>query len=110
RTGSGQPDSLGRRPTEELSSLAAPVTSFPCPGERAMGRCLQLVLACVFISGPAFAADEGIPVKKLDELKAATVYVKVEAKEASATGSGFLILVEGETGYAVTNHHVAGVS
>jgi regulation of enolase protein 1 (concanavalin A-like superfamily) len=75
-----------------------------------MGRCLQLVLACVFVSGPAFAADEGIPVKKLDELKAATVYVKVEAKEAGATGSGFLILVEGENGFVVTNHHVVSVS
>jgi regulation of enolase protein 1 (concanavalin A-like superfamily) len=74
-----------------------------------MGRCLPLVVVCLFVSGPAFAADEGIPVKKLEELKAATVYIKVDAKEASGTGSGFLILVAGDAGFVVTNHHVVAV-
>jgi regulation of enolase protein 1 (concanavalin A-like superfamily) len=52
------------------------------------------------------AADEGIAEKKLDELKAATVYVKVEGKQGTVTGSGFLMLVDGETGFVATNRHV----
>jgi regulation of enolase protein 1 (concanavalin A-like superfamily) len=71
-----------------------------------MDRCLGVALACAFITTPLFAADDGIPAKTLDELKAATVYVKVDAKEGAATGSGFLIRADGETGLVVTNHHV----
>src|SRR5579872_1993437 len=65
---------------------------------------------CVFLllTSPTFvsAADEGIPEAKLQELKAATVYVKVEGKVGMATGSGFLIHVSGESGLVVTNRHV----
>src|SRR5579872_6745527 len=43
---------------------------------------------------------------KLAELTAATVYVKVEAKEGTATGSGFLFVVDGDTGFVATNRHV----
>lgn len=71
-----------------------------------MCRPLACALACVLVAPPTFAADEGIPDKKLEQLKAATVYVKVEAKEGSATGSGFLIRVDGDTGLVATNHHV----
>ncbi len=71
-----------------------------------MYRYLSCVLACVLVSSPVIAADEGIPEKKLKELKAATVYVKVEGKQGTASGSGFLIRVEGETGLVATNHHV----
>ena len=71
-----------------------------------MYRYLSCVVACVLVSSPVFAADEGIPEKKLKELKAATVYVKVEGKQGTASGSGFLIRVEGETGLVATNHHV----
>jgi regulation of enolase protein 1 (concanavalin A-like superfamily) len=52
------------------------------------------------------ATDEGIPEKQLKELKAATVYVKAEAKQGTAFGSGFLIRVDGESGLIATNHHV----
>jgi S1-C subfamily serine protease/regulation of enolase protein 1 (concanavalin A-like superfamily) len=61
--------------------------------------------------GPAPAAassDDGIPEAKLRQLKDATVYVKVYGKEADATGSGFLIRVDGDAGLVVTNHHVIG--
>ena len=35
------------------------------------------------------------------------MFIRVEKdKVASASGSGFLIRVDGETGYVVTNHHV----
>src|SRR5438067_10690161 len=54
----------------------------------------------------AVRADDGIPAKVLGELKAATVYVKVEGDGWSATGSGFLIQVDRETGLVATNHHV----
>src|SRR5262249_22733980 len=36
----------------------------------------------------------------------ATVYVKVPTEGGLATGSGWLMKVEGEEGYLVTNHHV----
>ena len=62
------------------------------------------LLAC------ASAQAGGIPAKTVKELKAATVYVKVELRDAvgplPVTGSGFLIHAEGETGYIVTNDHV----
>jgi hypothetical protein len=68
-------------------------------------------------------------VKTLQELKAATVFVKVETEQSGkvqlrpedakgegkgeikggkyrATGSGFVIKVEGDVAYIVTNHHV----
>ncbi len=50
-------------------------------------------------------ADEA-PAQNLDELKAATVFVKVTAGPLHATGSGFVMKVEGNTGYIVTNDHV----
>jgi S1-C subfamily serine protease len=45
--------------------------------------------------------------KNLAALKAATVFVKVEAGSLQGSGSGFLLKVDGETAYVVTNHHVA---
>jgi S1-C subfamily serine protease/regulation of enolase protein 1 (concanavalin A-like superfamily) len=64
--------------------------------------------AIFLLALPTFgsAADEGIPAEKLQQLKAATVYVKVEGKVGMATGSGFLMHVDGETGLVVTNRHV----
>lgn len=47
-----------------------------------------------------------IPAKDIEELKAATVFIKVEAGGMSASGSGFVMNVAGDTGYIVTNHHV----
>jgi S1-C subfamily serine protease len=40
-------------------------------------------------------------------LKGATVFVKVDGGRWAKSGSGFLIKVDGKTGYIVTNHHVA---
>jgi S1-C subfamily serine protease len=51
-------------------------------------------------------AGEGIPAKSLDELKAATVFVKVEAGPLKGSGSGFLMRAEGDGGFVVTNDHV----
>jgi S1-C subfamily serine protease len=44
--------------------------------------------------------------RSLEELKAATVFVKVTAGPLHATGSGFVLRVEGDTAYVVTNEHV----
>jgi S1-C subfamily serine protease len=72
-------------------------------------------------SGPAEQAINAQPVlapsddqkpdagalKNLAALKAATVFVKVDAGALQGSGSGFVLKVEGETAYVVTNHHVA---
>jgi HEAT repeat protein len=42
----------------------------------------------------------------LDELKAATVYIKATTATMGATGSGFVLRAQGDTVWVVTNHHV----
>ncbi len=49
---------------------------------------------------PAHAA------RGLEDLKAATVFIKVTAGPLRGSGSGFLIQTDGTTGYLVTNEHV----
>jgi predicted Zn finger-like uncharacterized protein len=44
--------------------------------------------------------------KTLHTLKDATVFVKVEAGPFSATGSGFVMQLDGDDAFIVTNHHV----
>ena len=52
----------------------------------------------------------GIPAKKLKELKAATVFIKVQfniaGKTTPGSGSGFVLHVDGETALIATNYHV----
>jgi S1-C subfamily serine protease len=48
----------------------------------------------------------GIPARDLAELKAATVFVKVEAGPMAGSGSGFVMKLDGDTAYVVTNNHV----
>jgi tetratricopeptide (TPR) repeat protein len=52
----------------------------------------------------------GIPVKKLKELKAATVFIRVQfntlGKSLPSSGSGFVLRVDGDTALIATNHHV----
>jgi hypothetical protein len=47
-----------------------------------------------------------IPVAVLEQIKDATVFVKMDAGTASGSGSGFLMRVEGNDAYFVTNDHV----
>src|SRR5262249_55575655 len=54
-------------------------------------------------NNPGPLSETVAPAKGLDELKAATVFVKVTAGPLKATGSGFVIRVDGETAYVVTN-------
>ena len=47
-----------------------------------------------------------IPAAVLQQIKEATVFVKVEAGGDSGSGSGFVMLTQGETAYVATNNHV----
>jgi len=53
----------------------------------------------------AFAQDSISP-KTLAAIKRATVFVKVDVQGLSASGSGFVIKVDGDSALVVTNHHV----
>src|ERR1700736_2838996 len=53
------------------------------------------------------AAKPAIPLQKLQEIKNATVFITVQAASFTTTGTGFLFAVNGDTGYVVTNDHVA---
>jgi hypothetical protein len=54
----------------------------------------------------AALSQEALPEKMLEALKAASVYVSSNSSVPGASGSGFLIRREGDTGYVVTNEHV----
>ena len=65
--------------------------------------CLSALLGTAF---PAAAAEDALPLKTLADLKAATVFLKVEDGREAASGTGFVIQTNGQTAYLVTNHHV----
>lgn len=67
---------------------------------------LTLAALIVICLAPHAGADDGIPAETLRDLKAATVMVKVAADGARGSGSGFIVAVDGETAYLVTNEHV----
>src|SRR5262249_412059 len=52
------------------------------------------------------SSDGQLSKEMLEFIKAMTVFVKVEAAQFKASGSGFLIRVDGDTGYIITNEHV----
>jgi S1-C subfamily serine protease len=58
------------------------------------------------VGPPPAPGATAFPVELLPGLKSATVFIKVENAVAQASGSGFLIRAEGDSGYVVTNHHV----
>src|SRR5438874_375535 len=66
-----------------------------------------LLPALVCLAGTAARGDEGIPPSVLADIKNATVFIKGESGGSSWSGSGFLVKGTGETGYLVTNQHVA---
>ncbi len=71
-----------------------------------MKRCHALVVA-VLLALPAVApADDGIPAKTLADIKAATVFIKLETTRAAGSGSGFVVQVDKDTVLVVTNEHV----
>ena len=70
-----------------------------------MPRPSAAIVALVLLAGPA--AAQQLPPDKLEEIKRATVLVKVTNGELGGTGSGFVVrVVDRFTGYVVTNNHV----
>jgi S1-C subfamily serine protease len=69
-------------------------------------RRIFLSLLCLSCLPAVVWAETGIPAETLQMLKGATVFVKVEGTRWGKSGSGFLMKVDGKTGYVVTNHHV----
>jgi S1-C subfamily serine protease len=75
----------GSAPEQQLAK-AAPPADQPAPKTTAKGQ---------------------LSAEALERLKTATVFIKVEAgRGLSCTGSGFLVKMDGDTGYVITNHHV----
>ncbi len=72
-------------------------------------RTLPFAIALALTSAAA-QAQEAMPVETVAKVKDATTYIRtnVDANEdePSASGSGFVIGVDGTTGYIVTNAHV----
>ena len=68
-------------------------------------RCLFALASLIFTQLLLWA--DGIPAKALADVKASTVFIKVEALRGGASGSGFILSSDGETAYIVTNEHVA---
>ncbi|MHC4913911.1 MAG: trypsin-like peptidase domain-containing protein [Planctomycetota bacterium] len=67
-----------------------------------------VVLSCASLAAaPSAAGQEGIPEGMLQKLKAATAFIKVTTSRGSGSGSGFLMKKAGNTGFLVTNAHVA---
>jgi predicted Zn finger-like uncharacterized protein len=58
------------------------------------------------VSVLAPVTTQSLPPAVLEEMKKATVFVKVETARLAGSGSGFVVKTEGETAYVVTNHHV----
>jgi S1-C subfamily serine protease len=60
---------------------------------------------CLATAAPA-RAEETLPAKALERLKAATVYVKAVSGRDTNVGSGFVFYAQGRAAYLATNHHV----
>src|SRR5438105_11629761 len=77
---------------------------------RPFGRLGLCSLATLTMLATSALEAGGIPAKTVKDLKAATVYIKVQFRDASgplpANGSGFVLHVDGANGYIVTNDHV----
>jgi len=65
-----------------------------------------LTLAVLGFAASTANAQASLSAEQVQPLKAATVYVKVQAGSLAATGSGFLVKRDGMTGFIVTNFHV----
>lgn len=70
-----------------------------------MRRLVLSALVVIVLAG-AVRSQPALQVKTLTDTKAATVFIRVEKDKVGASGSGFLVRTDGDTGYVVTNHHV----
>jgi hypothetical protein len=64
-----------------------------------------LVVGCL-VTGAVPLAAQQLAEQKLDEIKQATVLIKVSSGLRGGSGSGFLVQTDKTTGYVVTNYHV----
>lgn len=87
---------------EALPEVVIAGTVDPAPG----GGVPPEPIANPIPKDPTGQVPPGIPAKSLQDLKAATVFIKVEAGGMSASGSGFVIRTDGDTAFVVTNNHV----
>ena len=69
-------------------------------------RILSLAVVSLALFAVAAPAEDAIPPEMVTAIKAATVFVKVDAGDMSGSGSGFVIKTDGDSAYVVTNHHV----
>lgn len=69
-------------------------------------RVALLVCIGLILTGPV-RADDGVPPKVLADLKAGTVFIKVQTDRGKGTGSGFVMASDTESALIVTNRHVA---
>lgn len=70
-----------------------------------MNRAAALLLVLL---GPLAASSQELARDVLDKLKSATCFVVVDTPRGRGTGSGFLFLKRGGTGYIITCAHVTG--
>ncbi len=73
-----------------------------------MRRVICTIVTIVFLTCLPIAAEaqQALTAQLVSDIKAATVFVKVKAGDMAGSGSGFVIHVEGDTAYIVTNRHV----
>jgi S1-C subfamily serine protease len=71
---------------------------------------LAKLLLLAVILAPAARGEEGIPREVLQRIKAASVFIDVDAGQLSCSGSGFVMNVDGNTVLIATNHHVIAPS
>ena len=65
--------------------------------------CTVVLLTCLPVTA---RAQQAISPQLVTAIKAATVFVKIKAEDMAGSGSGFVISVDGNTAYIVTNRHV----
>ena len=71
-----------------------------------MQRLILLSLACLAATVAMANGQDSISSETLAAIKGATVYIKVPLGDQLATGSGWVMKVDGDKLYIVTNHHV----
>jgi S1-C subfamily serine protease/regulation of enolase protein 1 (concanavalin A-like superfamily) len=86
-------------------AAAAPVPAPPIPAPAITNQAVPGSNGPVVVNVAAPAA-ESHPTDLVQQIKDATVFLKVRAGAGQASGSGFVVRVDGETVYVATNHHV----
>src|SRR5262245_14302641 len=65
-----------------------------------------VLVVAVFACGSHLTAQDALPPDVLKHLKNASVFINCEIGPLQATGTGFLVRVDSNVGYIITNHHV----